>query len=196
MASIGFDGRSQRSTSSLAASCSRAGLRCWLRCLWRDGLLGRHDLRLITVSMRYASAYVAQHSPCLYIPRPPVVPPTFGIGRSRAIPGIECVSVVLAHLLFGGQTLTELVEYQIGTDRRNAAYKDHKHPFHASHLPSCQPNGTVRIGLAPAFLPVTRRTVVASPSHLPTTAPTIVAMGMTSSPTMTMPVAVAALHLD
>jgi hypothetical protein len=117
-------------------------LRCWLRCLWRDGLLGRHDLRLITVSVRYASAYVAQHSPSLHIPRPPVVPPTFGIGHSSAIPSIECVSVVLAHLLFGGETLTELVEYQIGTDRRNAAYKDHKHPFH---------------DFAPTFLPTHRK---------------------------------------
>jgi hypothetical protein len=32
---------------------------------------------------------------------------------------------VLAHLFFGGQTLTELVEYQIGVDRRDAAYQDH-----------------------------------------------------------------------
>ena len=126
----------------MIASCSRTGLRCWLRCLWRNGLLGRHELRLITVSVRYASAYVAQHSPSLHIPRPPVVPPTFGIGRSRAIPSIECVSVVLAHLLFSGETLTELVEYQIGTDRRNAAYKDHKHPFH---------------DFAPTFLPTHRK---------------------------------------
>ena len=140
-ATLGRPLTSPETASEVAgASRSRTGLRCWLRCLWRDWLLGRHDLRLITVSVRYASAYVAQHSPCLHIPRPPVVPPTFGIGRSRAIPGIECVSVVLAHLLLGGQTLTELVEYQIGTDRRNAAYKDHKHPFHASRLPSCQPN--------------------------------------------------------
>ena len=29
---------------------------------------------------------------------------------------------MLAHLFFGSETLTELVEYQIGTDRRDAAY--------------------------------------------------------------------------
>jgi len=110
--------------------------------LWRDGLLGRHDLRLITVSVRDASAYVAQHSPSLHIPRPPVIPPPIGIDGSGAIPSLECINIMLAHLLFGGETFTELVEYQIGADRRNAAYKDHKHPFH---------------DFAPTFLPTHRK---------------------------------------
>jgi len=54
---------------------------------------------------------------------------------------------MLAHLLFGGETFTELVEYQIGADRRNAAYKDHKHPFH---------------DFAPTFLPINGNGVSAS----------------------------------
>ena len=49
---------------------------------------------------------------------------------------------MLAPLFFDIETLTELVEYQIGTDRRNAAYKDHKHPFH---------------DFAPTFLPTYRK---------------------------------------
>ena len=114
----------------MIASCSRTGLRCWLRCLWRNGLLGRHELRLITVSVRYASAYVAQHSPSLHIPRPPVVPPPIGIDGSGAIPSLECINIMLAHLLFGGETFTELVKHQIGAHRRNAAYQHHQHPFH------------------------------------------------------------------
>jgi hypothetical protein len=73
--------------------------------------LGRHDLRLITVSMGYANAHIAQQPFGLHVPRSAVGPTLFGTGRSRAIPRIECVGVVLAHLFFGGETFTELVEY-------------------------------------------------------------------------------------
>jgi hypothetical protein len=96
---------------------------------------------------------------------------------------------VLSHLLFGGQTLTKLVKYEIGANRRHTANKNNEHPFHGSAY-------GVRIRLAPAFLPVTRRTVVTSPADLAATAPAIVAMPMTSSPTMTPTMPAPALHFD
>ena len=104
------------------ASCSRTRLRRWLRCLWRGGLLGRHGLRLTTVSMGYASAYIAEQPLGLHVPRPPEIPPSIGTDGSGAIPSLKCINIVLAHLLFCGETITELVEYQIGAHRRHAAY--------------------------------------------------------------------------
>jgi hypothetical protein len=43
---------------------------------------------------------------------------------------------MLSHLLLGGQTVTELIEYEIGIDGRDATYEDHKHPFHGFRLRS------------------------------------------------------------
>lgn len=110
----------------LAASCARTRLRS----LRRGWLLGRHDLRRVTVCMGYASAYVAQQSLSLHVPCPPVVPPSIRTDGGGAIPSLECINIMLAHLLFRGQTLAELVEYEIGVHRRHATYKNYQHPFH------------------------------------------------------------------
>ena len=96
----------------------------------------RDDLGLVTVCVGYAGAYVAEQSFRLHLPRSAVVPTPFGTDRNRAVPRFKCVDIVLAHLFFGGETFTELVEDQIGVDRGDAAYQDHKHPFHNSHLRS------------------------------------------------------------
>jgi hypothetical protein len=80
--------------------------------------------------MGYASAYVAQQSFSLHVPCPPVVPPSIRTDGGGAIPSLECINIMLAHLLFRGQTLAELVEYEIGVHRRHATYKNYQHPFH------------------------------------------------------------------
>ena len=51
---------------------------------------------------------------------------------------------MLAHLFFGGQTLTELVEYQIGIDRRDATYKTTSIHFMATAYVLAHPSETVR----------------------------------------------------
>ena len=80
--------------------------------------------------MVYASAYVAEQPLGLDVPRPPVIPPSIGTDGSGAIPSFKCINIVLAHLVLGGQTLAELVEYQIGVDRRHTANKNYEHPLH------------------------------------------------------------------
>ena len=120
-------------------------LRCWLRRLWRGGLLRCHHALLIVATVRHARSDVAKQSFGLNVARPLVVTSALDLRRRRAIPRIERVSVMLSHLLFGRKTFAELVKYQIGVDRRHTAYQDHKHPFHILRSLRSRPkSGTAR----------------------------------------------------
>ena len=112
----------------------RSGLWWWLRSLRRGGLLRCHRLRLTAISVGNAGTHIAEQSSSLRISCSPVVPPSFSIGSSGAIPRLECVRVVLSHLRFGVEAFAEFVEHQVGIDRRDACYQDHKHPLHRSGL--------------------------------------------------------------
>ncbi|GMO99613.1 hypothetical protein TM239_22360 [Bradyrhizobium sp. TM239] len=63
---------------------------------------------------------------------------------------------MLSHLRFGGQAVTELVEYEIGIDGGDATHEDHKHPFHGVRLRS-RPrigNGVMSAKFRPGHQPV------------------------------------------
>ena len=101
-----------------------------------------HDLRLTTDSMVYASAYVAEQPLGLHVSRPPVIPPSISTDGSRAIPSLERINIMLTHLIFGGETFTELIEYQIGIDWRDAADQSDNIHLMISRLRSCPPPRT------------------------------------------------------
>src|SRR5262249_14892117 len=91
------------------------------------------DRLLIAATMRDARPDVTQQPlgfdiACLLVVPAPVDP-----CRGHAIPRVEGISVMLSHLLFGCETVTELVEDEIGVDGRDAADQDHKHPLHSQH---------------------------------------------------------------
>ncbi|QQO12974.1 hypothetical protein JJB99_26565 [Bradyrhizobium diazoefficiens] len=66
-----------------------------------------------------------------------VVSPPVNSCRSHAIPRIERIRVMLSHLLFCSETITEFIEHKVGVDGRYASYQDHQHPFHRFRLDSC-----------------------------------------------------------
>jgi hypothetical protein len=96
-------------------------------------LLRSGDRLLIAAAMRDARPDVTQHSLGFDIARLLVVPAPVDPCRGHAIPRVEGISIVLPHLLFSRETVTELVEYEIGVDGRDPADQDHKHPFHSQH---------------------------------------------------------------
>lgn len=58
------------------------------------------------------------------------IPSSIDVRHGPSIPSLECVGVVLSHLLLGGEAVGELVEHQVRIDRGYAADQDNKHPLH------------------------------------------------------------------
>ena len=78
---------------------------------------------LITVTVGHASTYVAKQPFCLQITCPDVFSPPLDVHGGPSVPGIECISIVLAHLFFGGETVGELLEHQVRIYECDAATK-------------------------------------------------------------------------
>ena len=140
--------------SSLNVTSSNPPDHRWLNIMfadWVEVLAAKFVAWRAVGASRFAADY-RQHEVCkclhclaaawLACPLPPEIPPSIGTDGSGAIPSLKCINIVVAHLLFGGETITELVKYQIGAHRRHAAYQDHQHPFH---------------GYGPTFSPIHRK---------------------------------------
>ena len=97
----------------------------------RCRLLGPCRSRLlVTRPMRHTGANVGKEPLGLQITCAGIVTPPFNVEGGTPVPDFKCLGVVLAHLFFRHEAVSELLEYQVRVDGCDPAYQYHKHPFH------------------------------------------------------------------